>query len=192
MDPRGRDGRPLRAQSHLRCADHQCAPPDHRPADRRAPHGVPSRALHHRVRRSGRERVHLPPRGHDARAASPRRRPRARHAGRPGAQSGDAARLRRRSRGRPGPGAHHVGQPGLRRAVVPAGRHGQDPAVPRPARPGRLPRGARGGRRHHHRDHRRGVGRRRGHVRRRHRGLRHARSRPGGARPSAALRRRCA
>ena len=58
-----------------------------------------------------------------------------------------------------------------------------------PARPGRLPRDARGGRRHHHRDHRRGVGRRRGHVRRRHRRLRRARSRTGGARPSAALRR---
>ena len=84
-------------------------------------------ALHHRVRRRGRERVHLPPRGHGARAAAPRRGPRARHARRPGPQPVDAARLRRRGRGRPRPGAHHVGESGLRRAVVPAGSHGQDP-----------------------------------------------------------------
>ena len=39
MDPRGRDGRPLRAQPHLRRPDDPRASPDHRPAPRRAPHG---------------------------------------------------------------------------------------------------------------------------------------------------------
>ena len=46
------------------------------------------------------------------------------------------------SRGRSRPGARDVGEPGLRRAVVPAGRHRQDPPRPRPARPPPAPRAA--------------------------------------------------
>ena len=48
---------------------------------------------------------------------------------------GRRSALRRGSRGRPRPGAGDVGQPGLRRPVLSAGRHRQDPPRPRPARP---------------------------------------------------------
>ena len=75
--------------------------------------------------------LHLPPRGHRARAAPARRRPRARHAGGARAQSGHAARAGGGSRARPRSGAGDVGQPRLRRPVLPAGRHRQDPPHPR-------------------------------------------------------------
>ena len=164
--------------------------PDHRPAARRAPHGAASGALH---------RPSTPRRAPACSPSTPRRRCTCSATSRPCASAAcsPAWRSIRRRRSRSSRKCVDDLDLVLVMSVNP-GYGGQSylPAatekirrVPRAARPGRLPRGARGGRRHHHRDHRRGVERRRGHVRRRHRRLRRARSRPGGARPSAALRR---
>ncbi len=116
------------------------APAHHRPAARRASHGAAPRALHRGIRRRRGHRFHLPPRGDGARAASPRHRARARHAGRPRAQPRDAARACGRGRAtistcvlvmsvNPGyggqsylPGVHRQDPPGRERCSTAAGR----------------------------------------------------------------------
>ncbi len=91
-------------------------------SDRRAPDGEAGRP-HHSGFREGRRGDHQLPSG-SVRARRPHDRPdpRLRLQGGPGVQSGDAARLARLHARQARPGADHVGEPGLRRAVVhPAG-----------------------------------------------------------------------
>ena len=190
LDPRGRDGRALRAEPHVRRAAHPGAPAAHRPAARRAPDGASSPST---------TSPSTPTRAPTCSPSTPRPRSTCSGTSPPCASAGMLAGL-----------ALNPGTPlALLEEVVAdldlvlvmsvnPGFGGQSylPAATDKIRRVRAlldrhrsPRRARGGRRHHRRHHRRGLGRGRGHLRGRHRGVRRGRSRGGGARAAAPLRR---
>ena len=118
-DPLRRDGQPLRAQPHGRAAGVRGDPAASstvpidvhlmvKPVDRIVPG----------FREGGRAHHQLPSGGDRARRPHARAHPRAGLQGGPRVQSRDAARLSRPRDGQGRPGAHHVGEPGLRRPVV--------------------------------------------------------------------------
>ena len=146
LDPRRRDGRPLRAQHHHRAAGREGAAAAHKkpfdvhlmiapcdPISRPSPRPAPTSS---------------PCTWRPVRTCTARCRRSARSARRPAWRSTPARRWRRSSRDRPGrPGAGDVGQPRLRRAGVHPLRAREDLAA---ARAGRRPPDRHRGRRRHH------------------------------------------
>ncbi len=150
-----RDGQPLCPEPHDRPAGVRGAEAARHDPDRRPPDGEACRPHRSRLREGGRRDRELPSRSLRARRPHDRAHPRVRMQARARVQSGDAARLARPHDRQARPRADHVGEPGLRRAVVHPGGARQARARARAHRR----RAAAHGPRHPARSRRRGEGR---------------------------------